>query len=1018
VGTSSGVLSGERGLSRATRALMMLALGVGVMFALTPARAHAIGVSSLSLTSVDPSAGAHSDFTLNVAFSNADDDLKDITVNLPTGLLGNPRAVPQCTEAQLNADACPAASEVGTTSVMAQAAGLPANVPSAGTVYNVVPPSNRPARLGIVVRPLGGLLGKIVLPIDVDVRDDSDYGLVNVIKDIPRTLGIVPLTITSMSLTLDGRTPAGPFFIVNPTSCDPNSVNIAIDSYASSRPVTAKAPYRATNCASDPYSPQQVADFDTHGIDQPTGATIGLTLPENVNDRAPSHTSKAVVRLPRGIAFNPAVADDGLLLCSPAQFGKQGDDPIKCPAKSQLGTVTFDNPLLGVVGGKVYFGRTTGHPYQIYFFAQKQGVTVKLVGNITLDEATGQITTVLDGLPQVPYTRFLLTFFGGPRGVLSTPPACGDYVSSTLATPFSTGNTVTTAVTTTFSDDGAGGCAPKEQPSIAGRMSSTKAMGSGTLSLDLQRPNGSRRPSKLDVALPAGLVGQVFSVPMCQTSKAQDGDCPSSTEIGDVTVQAGSGPLPITLKGKVYLGTGTSTAVARIWLDIPVKVGPIDLGVFTLANNLTLGKLDGRVHVTAAIPEAFKGFPLGLRRLQMTIDRKDFLENPSGCDARHFDVGMTGVDGTFGTGTGPFQASSCGSLRFRPTVGTSIEDPSVKAINSQPPFRTSIDKPAADAALKDVTLLVSAALQANPSALSSGICSSDQLAADACPGSARVGTASAVTPLLKDRLTGPVYLSDTGTPPPDGDGIELPYVSVYLKAPGVILRLDGQLRLSPDAGRLEAHFTDLPDVPLTNFNLDFFGARPGRPGPFTNVADLCAATFAPSDAVVLGQNATKVTSQPLIDAAACRRGALVRAEVTGLASSRPAAGIDITPDPSSPRPLRRATVVVPKGLLARPARTSRGVHVRVNGKVYSRRHWSFSKSGKLVIRVGGSGARTIRVAFTRGAIVPTDSLRKRARSRMSDLSGAQPVKLKLSVYTTAVKTGKKGKTTIDVDGRP
>ncbi len=989
-----------------------------LMLAALPARAHAIGVSDLSLTSVDPTAGAHSNFTLNVAFSNANDDLKDITVNLPTGLLGNPRAVPQCTEAQLSADGCPASSEVGTTTVMAQALGIPLNTPSTGTVYNVVPPSNKPARLGVVVRPVGGLLGKIVLIVDVDVRDDSDYGLVNVIKDIPNKLGAVPLTITSMALTLDGRTPAGPFFIVNPTSCAPNQVSVTIDSYASSRPVSAKAPYRATNCASDPYSPQQVADFDTRGIDQPTGATIGLTLPENVGDRAPSHTAKAVVRLPAGIGLNPALADGGLELCSPAQFGKQGDDPIRCPSKSQIGTVTFDNPLLGVVAGKVYFGRTTGHPYQIYFFAQKQGVTVKLVGNITLDDATGQITTTLDGLPQVPYTRFLLTFFGGPRGVLTTPPSCGDYTTSTLATPHSTGNTVTTALTTTFSDDGNGGCAPKEQPSINGRMSSTRAMGSGTLNLDIQRPADSRRPKSLDVVMPAGLVGKVFDVPMCPTSKAQDGACPSSSEIGDVTVAAGSGPLPISLKGKLYLGTGTSQAIARIWLDIPVKVGPIDLGTFTLANNLTLGKTDGRVHVTANIPAAFKGFPLGLRRLQLTIDRKDFLLNPSGCDARTFDLGVTGVDGTPGNGAGPFQASACSALKFRPTVGTSIEDAKVKAPNSQPPFRTAIDKPAGDAALKDVTLLVSAAMQANPASLSAGICAPDQLRNDACPPNTRIGTASAVSPILRDRLTGPVYLSDLGTPPPDGEGVELPYVSVFLKGPGISLRLDGALRLSPDAGRLEAHFQNLPDVPLTNFLLDFYGARAGREGPFTNISDLCASTFAPSDAAIVGQSGIRVTQQPLIDAAACRTGALVRADASGLSTAKPEMGIDVTPEPSSPRPLSRATIVLPKGLSARPSRAKQGVHVRVNGKLVSRKRWSFSKSGKLVIKIPGSGAKRIRVAFTRGAIVPTDGLRKLARQRMADLSGARPVPLKLSVYTTAVKTKKQGKTTIDVDGRP
>ena len=39
------------------------------------------------------------------------------------------------------------------------------------------------------------------------------------------------------------------------------------------------------------------------------------------------------------------------------------------------------------------------------------------------------------------------------------------------------------------------------------------------------------------------------------------------------------------------------------------------------------------------------------------------------------------------------------------------------------------------------------------------------------------------TPLLKHKLSGPVYLSDIGTPAPDDEGVELPYVTVFLKAP-------------------------------------------------------------------------------------------------------------------------------------------------------------------------------------------------------------------------------------------
>jgi hypothetical protein len=993
---------------------------VSTFGAVAPTHAYALGLTGASATPADSRAGAHSDFNLAFSVTNPADNLRDLTVDLPTGLLGNPMATTRCAEADLNRDACPAEAAVGTTttSVTIPVLGIPVGLDISGTVYNVAPPANEPARLGIVLRPPGNVvLGNVYIIAKVKVRDDADYGLETIINNLPRSQAGLSIQIRALKLTLNGALPNGNTFMVNPTTCAPATTKITADSYASSKPVTTTASFTPTACDSEPFAPGMEI-----GIDQPTPDTItphaiGLSQPADIGGRAVAHVKKAVVRLPVGTTLNPSLAPT-LALCSDAQFGPQGNPTVKCPAASLVGHVAFDNPLLGTVPGDVYFGRSPNDPYRLLIIGRKSGVTVKIKASVRPDDDTGQITTIFDNLPQVPFTKFNLTFNGGPRGVVVTPPACGTYGGSITATPYSGGPAQTPTASFVISDDGHGGCFPKETPTIAGRMSSTQALGGGTLDLDLQRDVASRRPKRLDVALPPGLVGKVFSVPMCPTAKAQVGACPSTSRIGSVTTVVGSGPLPVTLRGTVYLGTGTATSIARIWLDIPVKVGPIDLGTFALANPLTLGKTDGRVHVTATLPDAFKGFPLGLRRLQMTIDRMDFLLNPSGCDARSFDVGVVAVDGTRGAGSGPFAASGCDKLRFRPQVHTSIEDPDSKAANGQPPFQTEITKPATDAALADVTLLVSAAMQANPATLSDGICQPAQLVADACPPATRVGTASAVSPLLRDRLTGPVYLSDVGTPAPDEPGVELPYVSVVLKAPGISLRLDGQLRLSPEAGRLEAHFTNLPDVPLSDFKLGFYGGRPGHAGPFTNVVDLCAAEFAPSDAALVSQAGGRSVQQPVLDAAACRQGALVAGAASGLASSRPRMSVDIGREPSSAHALRRATVVVPEGLAARPSRAGSGVVVRVDGRRLSRDHWSLSGAGKLVVRVPGKGgAQRITVAFTRGSIVGTDGLRARARTRMSDLSGARPVVLKLSVSTTELK-GKRARTTIEVDGRP
>ena len=46
---------------------------------------------------------------------------------------------------------------------------------------------------------------------------------------------------------------------------------------------------------------------------------------------------------------------------------------------------------------------------------------VKLPGDVKLDPATGQITTIFDNLPQVPFTSFALSFQGGSHAVLANP---------------------------------------------------------------------------------------------------------------------------------------------------------------------------------------------------------------------------------------------------------------------------------------------------------------------------------------------------------------------------------------------------------------------------------------------------------------------------------------------------------------------------------------------------------------------------------------------------------------------
>ena len=79
-------------------------------------------MSNVKAAPADTKAGAHSDFTLSFDLGGSE-TIKDLDVNLPAGLLGNPNNAAKCTMDQFNGDACPAESQVGTQTVNSTARG-------------------------------------------------------------------------------------------------------------------------------------------------------------------------------------------------------------------------------------------------------------------------------------------------------------------------------------------------------------------------------------------------------------------------------------------------------------------------------------------------------------------------------------------------------------------------------------------------------------------------------------------------------------------------------------------------------------------------------------------------------------------------------------------------------------------------------------------------------------------------------------------------------------------------------
>jgi hypothetical protein len=128
---------------------------------------------------------------------------KDVSFQLPPGLIGNPSAVAQCTMADFftlvkTANLCPPSSVVGVTYVTAFEPKVTL-IATAAPVFNLVPAQGEPARIGFEVA------GKIPVVIDTSLRSDGDYGVTATVRNVTQTGGLLRSVLTLWGVPGDPR---------------------------------------------------------------------------------------------------------------------------------------------------------------------------------------------------------------------------------------------------------------------------------------------------------------------------------------------------------------------------------------------------------------------------------------------------------------------------------------------------------------------------------------------------------------------------------------------------------------------------------------------------------------------------------------------------------------------------------------------------------------------------------------------------------------------------------------------
>ena len=152
-----------------------------------------------------------------------------------------------------------------------------------------------------------------------------------------------------------------------------------------------------------------------------------------------------------------------------------------------------------------------------------------------------------------------------------------------------------------------------------------------------------------------------------------------------------------------------------------------------------------------------------MRKISVHVDKQGFLFNPTNCAELATESSLAGfISPQSSTGSSqelrtPFQVNNCGALAFKPSFKAATSAKASKANGAA--LETTIKQSAGQANIKSVLVQLPARLPSRLTTLQKA-CPEATFAANplGCPAVSRVGTASASTPLLPSKLTGPAFL--------------------------------------------------------------------------------------------------------------------------------------------------------------------------------------------------------------------------------------------------------------------
>ena len=844
--------------------------------------------------------------------------IRDLRVDLPPGFLGNPTAVGECTQAQFTLNECPRDSQVGRIDLRLYPISpdetnyFQIYSPTTAGVFNLSHPRG-------VVTDLGFVFASNPVHIKASLDPANHYAITTEVPLINETVPAYGSRLTlwgvpadhshdsercgSLSKTAEEcptdheKVP----FLTTPSRCGVDHIARIFD-YDSwqhpgvyGTPIDYTLPDQTTHCEKPRFEPDVSIEPTGHQANTPTGLNVHIEVPQNENPDAlgTPPVKSTVVTLPEGMTVNPAFAE-GLAGCTESQIGLETDDPVECPDNSRIGEVQLRSPLLpNPIEGSMYLARQEENPFgsllAVYLAlhdTEERGVLVKVAGKISLDSATGQITTSFDQLPELPFEDLTLKFRSGDRAPLVNPPTCGTHAIAATMTSYARPGEAVGASNSFSVSEGPGGGAcqgslgarPFDPSLVAGTLNPVAGAFS-PLALRVFRSDADQELSTVEGAAPAGLTASLRGVGRCSeaqiataAARSHPGEgaleqahpsCPADSQVGTVQAGAGAGPSPIYVPGKIYLAGPYEGAPASGVAIVPAVAGPVDLGDVVVRAPAYIDPRTAQITIKSdPLPQIVNGVLIRTRDVRINLDRPRFSLNPTSCEPMSIAASLRSTEGATKLDSERFQVGSCASLGFKPRLRLKLRGgtrrgrfPALKAV-----YRPRGGD--ANASSLVVRLPHSAFIEQGHFRT---ICTRVQFAAAGgdgagCPPASAYGHVIAYTPILDQPLEGPVYLRSSSHNLPD-------MVLVLHGPPSLPVRFEAVGRIDSARGGIRSTFEGIPDVPLSAVVLEMEG---GRKGLIVNSTDLCKGRHR-ARASYTAHNGKRVGGKPLVRAVKCKQ---------------------------------------------------------------------------------------------------------------------------------------------------